>query len=427
MISPLPITRTLPDQEVHLESIPFAPPYIDDDVIAEVVETLRSGWITTGSKVRSLEKECVLISGCPAAICVNSWTSGALLALKWWGIGPGDEVIVPAYTYAATALVVLQLGAHPVMVDVGEDLTMNMQEVQRKLTVRTKVIIPVDVAGLPCDYKALNRLVRDRNNRKLFVPKNELQEKLGRILVISDAAHSLGAAYGNEPSALQTDITIFSFHAVKNVTTAEGGAVCLNLPTPFDNQEVWQWMKLNSMNGQTKDAFSKTQAGNWRYDIVSQGLKINMPDICAALGLSQIRRYVAHLLPARKRIFQQYGKFFSKYSWAEMPSAGDEVRASSCHLYPLRIRGVSEDERDEMIAVISSLGVAVNVHFLPLPMLTLFKNMGYRIAEFPCSYDQYSRVITLPIYPQLNLLQVQRIVDAVAYAFQKVVLSNDEA
>jgi dTDP-4-amino-4,6-dideoxygalactose transaminase len=400
--------------------IPFSPPFVDDDVIAEVVDTLQSGWITTGPKVRMLEEACAELSKCPECICVNSWTSGAQLVLKWWGVGPGDEVIVPAYTYAATALVVIHAGAKPVMVDVLDDFTIDPEEVRKAITPRTKAIIPVDIGGWPCDYTALQKLIEEPEIMQLFQAANNAQQMLGRLLLVADAAHSFGARYNLEPSAKQADITVYSFHAVKNLTTAEGGAVCLNLPLPFDNSEVRGWMKLNSMNGQTKDAFSKTKAGGWRYDIVSDGLKINMPDIVAAIGLAQIRRYEDCLLPARQRIFQLYQSLFIDYTWAQLPLYEDEKRITACHLYPLRISGITEAQRDAMIDEISALQIAVNVHFQPLPMLTYFRHLGYNISDYPSSYEQYSKVISLPIYPQLTADQVLRIVECVVYSYNKV-------
>lgn len=398
----------------------FSPPFIDEEVVSEVVDTLRSGWITSGLKVAQLENACVEISDCAACACVNSWTSGAQLVLKWWGVEPGDEVIIPAYTYAATALAVLHAGARPVMVDILDDLTIDADAVRKAITTKTKAIIPVDIGGWPCDYDALHELLQDAEVKTMFGPSNEMQQTLGRILMVSDAAHSIGARYNGKPSAKQADITIYSFHAVKNVTTAEGGAVCLNLPHPFQNDSVRSWMKLNSMNGQTKDAFTKTKAGGWQYDIVSDGLKINMPDVLAAIGLAQIRQYESYLLPERKRVFQTYYDLFSKYDWAQLPFYEDEKRTSACHLFPLRIKGISESDRNEMINVISSFQIAVNVHFTPLPMFSYFKEMNYQIADYPCSYDQYSRLITLPVYPQLTNEEIERVVECVEYAYHKV-------
>ena len=402
--------------------IPFSPPYINQDVISEVIDTLESGWITTGPKVKALEEEVSRLTGVSHTLCVNSWTSGAILVLKWFGIEEGDEVIIPAYTYSATALTVLQCGAVPVMVDVNDDFTVNIDAIRAAITDKTKVIIPVDIAGLPCDYDALNFLVNEPEIIAKFKSNSENQEKLGRILVLSDAAHSIGASYDNKPAGILTDITIFSFHAVKNITTGEGGAICINLPFPFDSAEEYKTMRLWTLNGQTKDAFTKSQGGgnSWKYDIAFQGLKINMPDICAAIGLAQIKIYKEVIMPERRRVAQRYHDFFSKKSWAQIPVMEDEKRTSCYHLYALRINDVTEQERDDIMVSIAEDEVSVNVHFIPMPLLTLFKNLGYRIEDYPVSYDNYSREISLPIYPQLTDEQIDYICSSVEKAYEKV-------
>ena len=402
--------------------IPFSPPYINQEVISEVIDTLESGWITTGPKVKALEEEVSRLTGVSQTLCVNSWTSGAILVLKWFGIEEGDEVIIPAYTYSATALAVLHCGAVPVMVDVNDDFTVNIDAIRAAITDKTKVIIPVDIAGLPCDYDALNFLVNEPEIKAKFKSNSENQEKLGRILVLSDAAHSIGASYDNKPAGILTDITIFSFHAVKNITTGEGGAICINLPFPFDSAEEYKTMRLWTLNGQTKDAFTKSQGGgnSWKYDIAFQGLKINMPDICAAIGLAQIKIYKEVIMPERRRVAQRYHDFFSKKSWAQIPVMEDEKRTSCYHLYALRINDVTEQERDDIMVSIAEDEVSVNVHFIPMPLLTLFKNLGYRIEDYPVSYDNYSREISLPIYPQLTDEQIDYICSSVEKAYEKV-------
>lgn len=402
--------------------IPFSPPYIDQDIIDEVVDTLQSGWITTGPKVKALEEETCKLTGVSQALCVNSWTSGAILVLKWFGVKEGDEVIIPAYTYSATALAVLHCGATPVMVDVNEDFTINPHKIKEAITPKTKVIMPVDIAGLPCDYDAINQLVSDEFIKSQFIPQSKNQEKLGRILVLSDAAHSVGAFYNNKACGVLADITIFSFHAVKNITTAEGGVICINLPAPFDNEEEYKIMRLWTLNGQTKDAFTKSKAGGWKYDILFAGLKVNMPDLCAALGLAQIRKYNAQLLKDRKRVADQYHHFFSNKDWAQLPIINDEKRKSSYHLYALRIKNISEEQRDAMMELIAADGVSVNVHFIPMPMLTLFKDLGYKIEHYPITYDNYSREISLPIYPQLTDEQIRYICNSIENAYEKVKL-----
>lgn len=398
-------------------NIPFSPPYIDDSVIAEVTDSLRSGWITTGPKVKALEEEIRKLSGAGAVLCVNSWTTGAIMTLRWLGVKAGDEVIIPAYTYCATAFAVLWAGAKPVMVDAGEDLNISVEGIRRAITPRTKAIIPVDIAGWPCDYDAIMSLVKEEDVRKLFQPTSDVQEKLGRIIVINDSAHSIGSHYGGSYSGTQTDIAIFSLHAVKNITTAEGGAICLNMPQPFDNNELYKWLRLMSLNCQTKDAFTKSKAGGWRYDIVGMGMKANMADINAAIGLAQIRKY-PEMLVRRRQIFEAYNEAFAQEPWAILPPMNDSRRETSYHVYPLRIRNFSEEQRDAMIAEISKRQVAVNVHFIPLPMLTLFRQLGYDINNYPQAYANYAHEITLPCYPMLTDEQVQFVIKTVKEAYR---------
>lgn len=401
--------------------IPFSPPYIDDNVISEVVDSLKSGWITTGPKVKALEEEIGKLAGVKNVLCVNSWTSGAILMLRWLGLQPGDEVIVPAYTYSATAMAVLWAGGKPVMVDTTEDFNISVDAIKKAITTKTKAIIPVDIAGYPCDYEAIMDLVQTDETKKLFTPTSEVQKKLGRILVLSDSAHSIGAHYGNKRAGSETDVAIFSLHAVKNITTAEGGAICLNLPEPFDNAELYKELRLRTLNCQTKDAFTKTKAGGWRYDIIGQGMKINMADVNAAIGLAQIRQY-EHLLQERKRVFETYAKFFAAYDWAITPPANSNIKESSYHVYALRIKDITEEQRDAIIQEISKYEVAVNVHFIPMPMLTLFKNMGYDIKDYPQAYKNYAHEISLPVYPQLKQEEVEYVAQAVIKAYETVIL-----
>lgn len=404
-------------------NIPFSPPYIDQDIINEVVASLESGWITTGPKVKALEEEVCKLTQVSHALCVNSWTSGAMLMLKWFGVKAGDEVIIPAYTYSATALAVLHCGATPVMVDVKDDFTIDVNKIKEKITSNTKVIMPVDIAGWPCDYHAINQLVKHPAIQSMFVSAHKNQEKLGRILVISDAAHSIGAKVNGIETGKLTDITIFSLHAVKNVTTAEGGVICINLPQPFDNAEEYAYLRLMTLNGQTKDAFTKSKAGGWRYDIIDLGMKINMPDVLAAIGLAQIKKYDTQLLQERKRIFNQYSQLFSRFAWAKLPPQDTESIQSSYHLYALRINHITEAQRDLMIDLIAKEGVAVNVHFIPMPMLTLFKNLGFKMEDYPTTYANFACEISLPIYPQLTTEQVNYIVDSIHNAYQQVIAS----
>ena len=382
--------------------IPFSPPYIDEAVINEVVDSLKSGWITSGPKVKALEEEIKNFSGAKSVLCVNSWTSGAIMMLRWLGVKEGDEVIVPAYTYSATALAVLHAGAKPVMVDSGKDFNISVDAIRQAITPRTKAIIPVDIAGFPCDYDRIMSLVQEQSIRDLFQPTSPAQKQLGRILVLNDAAHSLGARYSTKMrTGCETDIAIFSLHAVKNVTTAEGGAICFNLPAPFDNEALYAEMRMMSLNCQTKDAFSKSKAGGWRYDIVGMGMKINMADVNAAIGLAQIREY-PELLKERKRIFNSYSDAFSKCDWAIVPPSVQGEKESSYHIYALRVKNCTEEQRDAMIDEIAKSEVAVNVHFIPMPMLSFFNSLGYDIKNYPQAYDNFKGEISLPIYPQLD-------------------------
>ena len=396
--------------------IPFSPPYIDNKVIQEVTDALESGWITTGPKVKRLEELVCQYTKAPNALGVNSATSGLMLSLKWFGIGEGDEVIIPAYTYAATALAVIHVGATPIMVDVDDDFNIAIKNIENAITEDTKAIVPVDFAGWPCDYDELNALVETK--KSLFHPSHPNQEKLGRIIVISDSAHAIGAQYKNKYIGVTADITVFSFHAVKNVTTAEGGAVCLNLPEPFNNQEEYAFLRCFSLNGQTKDAFTKSKAGGWRYDIIYPGMKINLPDLLAAVGVAQLPEYFSTILGQRKTIFSFYQDYFSNKAWAILPPFQNSDKISSCHLYALRIKDATEAQRDAIIEKISKKGVAVNVHFQPLPLLTLFKSYGYRIEDYPKAYNNYKAEISLPIYPQLTQEQLDYIVNTITNAVE---------
>jgi dTDP-4-amino-4,6-dideoxygalactose transaminase len=382
--------------------IPFCLPVIDQDVIDEMTDTLtNTGWLTTGPKARALEEEIRKFVKANAVLCVNSWTSGAMLMLRWFGVGYGDEVIIPAYTYSATALCVMNMGATPVMVDVKEDFTINPENIKRAISPKTKAIITVDIGGYPCDYEEINQIVNSPDVQSIFVANSENQKKLGRILILSDAAHSLGATYNGKQSGLLSDITVFSLHSVKNITTGEGGAIVLNLPESFDNQNELSYLRALSLNGQNKSAFEKNQPGAWKYDIIDQGLKVNMPDLCASVGLAQIRRYASTFLPERKAIFEHYIKELSKYEWAIIPPVGNEKIETSYHLFLLRIKGFNEKKRDEMIQYIGEKGVGVNVHYIPMAMLSLFKSKGYRIENYPITFQLYENEITLPVYNNL--------------------------
>ena len=398
--------------------IPFSLPLIDDDVIAEVNDALlNTGWLTTGPKVRQLETELAVLTGTPV-LCVNSWSSGAMLMLRWFGVGPGDEVIIPAYTYSATALCALNLGATVVMVDVSDDFTLDPALLRAAITPRTKAVIPVDMGGWPADYDAIHAVLAADDVKALFTPGTQRQRDLGRILVVADAAHSIGSTYRGLPNGRITDAAVFSMHSVKNLTTGEGGAVCINLPAPFDNEREYTVMKALALNGQSKSAYEKNVPGAWRYDIVEQGLKINLPDINAAIGLAQVRKYASQLLPDRRRKFDLYQQGFSQYDWAILPPYRDESRESSAHLYLLRIAGADEARRDAVITAVSEQGIGVNVHYIPMPMLTLFRDLGYDIADYPKTFELYENEITLPLYNTLTEEQIAEVIFAVASAVE---------
>tara|TARA_B100001109_G_C18852223_1_gene469857 strand:+ start:1139 stop:2353 length:1215 start_codon:yes stop_codon:yes gene_type:complete len=402
--------------------IPFSLPYIDKSVINEVNDSLiNTGWLTSGPKVKELENELQNIIDSKYILCVNSWTSGAQLILRWLGVGPGDEVIIPAYTYSATALCIMNLGAKPIMVDVRNDFTIDPDLVLKKINKKTKAIIPVDIGGLPCDYELINKIVKSIEVKKIFIPKSPIQKKIRRPIVIGDAAHSIGAIYKNKYLGSHTDISIFSFHSVKNLTTGEGGAIALNLPDNFNNEKVFKDLKILGLNGQTKSAFQKNKIGGWRYDIIDQGLKINMPDICAAIGLAQSKIYLTKLLPERKKIFSFYNTFFKKKHWAIIPKSIEKFRESSYHLYLLRIKNIDENKRDLIINYISKKGVGVNVHYIPMPMLTLFKKNKYDIKEFNNTYNLYKNEITLPVYNNLKPNELKIICDVVSEACEKII------
>lgn len=386
-----------------MKTIPFSPPRIDQKTIDAVTEVLKSGWITTGPKTRELEKRINEYCGGSRTLCCNSWTNAAELVLRWFGVGPGDEVIIPAYTYAATANIVVHTGAKPVMVDIEPNsYGIDISGIERSITSRTKCIMPVDIAGMPCDYDDIMQLVKRVDIKYKFNPATENQKKLGRILVLSDAAHSFGAIYNGRRVGSECDVAGFSFHAVKNLTTAEGGAVVLNLPAPFDNDEIWKSLNISALHGQTKDALSKTQAGQWRYDIVEPGFKCNMTDIQAAIGLVELERYNNDTLPRRKAICDLYNAHFSNDSRFTTPIFEDSNRISCYHLYMIRLNNFSEPMRDEVITRLAEKGISVNVHFQPLPLLSYYKNSGYKMEDYPNAFNNYANEISLPVYYDLS-------------------------
>jgi dTDP-4-amino-4,6-dideoxygalactose transaminase len=400
--------------------IPFSPPRIDQKVIDEVTSALKSGWITTGPKTKLFEKQITKYCGNKVSVAVNSWTMGMQVLLHWWGIGEGDEVILPAYTYCASANVIVHSGAKPVMVDINEaDFNISMDAIRKAITPKTKAIIAVDLAGFPCDYDAIMDLVKEESIQKQFNPHGENQEKLNRILIISDAAHSFGAIYKGKRAGSLTDISTFSFHAVKNLTTAEGGALCFDLPENFDHDIIYRDFCTMILHGQNKDALAKTQKGNWRYDVEEPGFKCNMTDLQAAIGLVELGRYQENL-DRRKYIFEQYDAAFKNESWALTPLHTTADKITSYHLYQLRIDGITENQRDKIMQLIFDQDVSVNVHFLPLPTLTAYKKRGYKMEDYPETWNKYHNEISLPVYYDLSDANVQMVIDAVKNAVSEL-------
>lgn len=399
--------------------IPFSPPRIDDKIIAEVTAALKSGWITTGPRTKLFEKKITEYCGNKATLCLNSATAGLEIMLRWYGVGQGDEVILPAYTYSATANVIIHCGATPVFVDVNsEDFNINISNIEKAITSKTKVIMPVDFAGFPCDYNEINDLVVKHKNT--FISTTENQKKLGRILVLSDSAHSFGGTYNGKKCGSLSDVSVFSFHAVKNLTTAEGGAVALNLPEQFDNTEVYNYLCMYTLHGQNKDALAKTQKGNWKYDIIEAGYKCNMTDLSAAIGLIELERYDNDTQIKRKEIFELYDQAFSIDDRFQIPTHVNQTKNGCYHLYPLRIKNITEQQRDAIMKEIFDCDVSVNVHFMPVPAMTFYKKLGYDIKDYPVTYDNYSREISLPIYYNLTSDNVQTVINAVIKSVNKV-------
>ena len=405
--------------------IPFSPPRIDDLTVKAVEEALRSGWITTGPRTKEFERRLAAYCGVDKVIALNSWTNACELVLRWYGIGPGDEVIVPAYTYCATANIVMHVGARPILVDVLDDFTMDPEAVKRALTPRTKCIMPVDIGGLPANIAAIQRVAVEGCN--LFTPKVNLrvdgtnpQMRLGRALVLSDAAHSFGATIAGKRVGSQADITGFSFHAVKNLTTAEGGALTFNLPEPFDEDELYRYFNTMSLHGQSKDALAKTQPGAWRYDVAFPGWKCNMTDLQAAIGLVELDRFDNSTTPRRKAICERYNAAFQGDERFIAPRFLADDRQSCYHLYMLRIAKANEAQRDAIITAIAKREVSVNVHFIPLPLLSFYKHEGHRMEDFPNTYKLYSTEISLPVYYDLTDAQVDEVIATVKAATAEV-------
>lgn len=388
--------------------IPFSPPDITELEIEQVVEALKSGWITTGPKTKALEQKIANFCGTDKAVCLNSQTACAEMALRVLGIGPGDEVIVPAYTYTATASVVCHVGAKLVMVDIQPDsLEMDYDQLEAAITENTKVIIPVDLAGIPCDYDRIFSIVEKK--RELFTPSNDIQRAMGRISVNADAAHAFGASWHGKQVGSMADFTAFSFHAVKNLTTAEGGALTWRDIPGIDNEAIYKQIQLLSLHGQSKDALAKTQLGAWEYDIVGPWYKCNMTDVAAAMGLAQMQRYDA-LLSRRKDIIQRYDAAFKPLGVQVLKHYTEDYQSSG-HLYITRIPGITSDQRNEIIIRMAEQGIACNVHYKPLPMMTAYKNLGFDVADYPNAYRCFANEITLPLHTCLTDEMINYVID----------------
>ena len=388
--------------------IEFSPPDITQLEIDEVVDTLKSGWITTGPKTKRLEQELSAFTNTDKTVCLNSATAAMELTLRVLGVEEGDEVITCAYTYTASASVIHHVGAKIVLVDCNkEDKFMDLKALENAITEKTKVIIPVDLAGKPCKYDEIFEIVEKK--KSLFKPNNKLQEKIGRVIVMADAAHSLGAVYKGKPSGSIADFTCFSFHAVKNFTVAEGGSVTWNRDLGLDNDEIYREFQLLSLHGQSKDALSKMKPGSWEYDIVAPNYKCNLTDIASGIGLAQLKRY-PNLLKRRFEIVEKYNRGFEGTRIKPFVHF-EEDRKSCCHLYIVNIDGASEEERNEIIIKMAERGISTNVHYKPLPMHTAYKNLGFDIKDYPNAYDNYKSEITLPLHTLLTDEQVDYVIE----------------
>ena len=389
-------------------NIPFSPPDISEDEINEVIDTLKSGWITTGPKTKELERRLSEFTTTPKTVCLNSATAALELVLRVLGIGEGDEVIVPAMTYTASCSVIYHVGAKAVIVDIQKDgHEMDYEALENAITEKTKAVIPVDLAGIPCDYDKIFEVVNAK--KSLFKANSEYQEKLGRIAVVADGAHALGSVYKGVKVGAVADFTTFSFHAVKNFTTAEGGSVTWKENPNFDDEELYKEFQIYSLHGQTKDALAKTKAGSWEYDIVIPGYKCNMTDIMASIGLVQLDRY-PKLLERRVELVEQYNKAFEGTRVVPLIHYADTYKSSG-HLYITHIKGATYEQRGEIITKMAERGISCNVHYKPLPLLTAYSNLGFDIKDYPNAYDYFVNEVTLPLHTRLSDEDVKVIVE----------------
>lgn len=390
-------------------NIPFSPPDITQIEIDEVIDTLKSGWITTGPKTKMFEKQIAHFCNTSKAVALNSATAALEMTLRLLGIGKGDEVITSAYTYTASASVIHHVGAKMVLIDTAKDsFEMDYEKLEQAITENTKAIIPVDIAGIMCDYDRIFEIVNSK--KSIFKPSNEIQKFIGRVVVLADAAHSFGATYKGKKSGEVADFTCFSFHAVKNLTTSEGGAVVWRDADGLDNEWLYNQFMLYSLHGQSKDALAKTQKGAWEYDILYPAYKCNMTDILAAIGLKQLERYDG-MLKRRREIIKMYDDALLPLGIQSLTHYGDDF-SSSGHLYLARIPNCSEQQRNSIIMEMAQAGIACNVHYKPLPMMTAYKNMGFDIKDFPNAYHQYANEITLPLHTLLSDDDVEYVIDS---------------
>lgn len=390
-------------------NVQFSPPDITQNECDEVVEALRSGWITTGPKTKLLEKKIAEWLGTPKAVCLNSQTAAAETCLRLLGIGENDEVLVPAYTYTASASVVCHVGAKLILIDCQKDsLEMDYDALEAAITENTKVIIPVDLGGVPCDYNRIYEIVEKKKN--LFHANNEIQDTFGRIIVMTDGAHAFGASVANKMVGNVADFTTFSFHAVKNFTTAEGGALVWKKHEGLEHEAMYHKCQLLSLHGQSKDALAKTQLGAWEYDIIGTWYKCNMTDVTAAIGLAQFERYPG-ILARRKDIIRRYDTAFKPLG-IEVLDHFTDVRQSSGHLYITKVPGITPDQRNEIIIKMAERGVACNVHYKPLPMHTAYKEMGFDIKDYPNAYVHFANEVTLPLHTKLTDEEVGYVIES---------------
>ena len=389
-------------------NIPFSPPDMGEEEINEVIDTLKSGWITTGPKVKEFEKKIADYCHTSKAVCLNSATACMEMTLRLLGIGPGDEVITSAYTYTASCSVICHVGATPVLVDVAKDsFEMDYDQLAEKITEKTKAIIPVDLAGIMCDYDKIFEIVESKKG--LFTPTNDIQKAIGRVIVLADSAHAFGASRKGKMCGEVADFTSFSFHAVKNLTTAEGGAVVWKDIPGIDNEWIYKQYQLLSLHGQTKDALNKSKLGSWEYDIMSPAYKCNMTDIMGGIGLAQLKRY-SQLLARRKDIIEKYNDGFKDLD-IQILNHFDDEHQSSGHLYLVRINNITLEQRNEIIVKMAERGIACNVHYKPLPMLTAYKNLGFDIKDYPNAYDLFINEVTLPLHTKLSDEDVEYIIN----------------